>query len=270
MVERLPPGQFHGRVIKTLEVSEFILTEALHEAGSRLPRHAHDNSYFCFVLPGTYTERSGKREVLCKPSTPTFRGSGEMHEAHLHDTNVRVFMLEISPRWVERLREESLTLRSTFEFAGGAIPYLGLRLNREFHKTDIAAHLAIEGFAIELLAEAVRQPLTGLRTTPVWLCQAREMITEHFAETLTLAQIAAKVGVHPVHLATTFRQKYGVTIGEFVRKLRVDHACSELMKDNLPLAEIALQAGFVDQSHFSKVFKAYVGTTPAKYRRIRS
>ena len=268
MVERLPSGRFHGRVIKTLEVSEFILTEAVHEAGSRLPPHAHENSYFCFVLQGTYTERSGKLEVLCKPSTPTFRGSGEMHEAHLHDADVRVFMLEISPRWIERLREDSLTLRSTFEFSGGALPHLGVRLNREFHKTDSAAKLAIEGLALELLAEAARQPFARIRTVPPWLSQAREMIVEHFPETLQLTQIAGEVGVHPVYLATAFRQKFGLTVGEFVRQLRIEYACSELTKGGLPLAAIALQAGFADQSHFSKAFKLYVGTTPGNYRRI--
>jgi AraC family transcriptional regulator len=84
---------------------------------------------------------------------------------------------------------------------------------------------------------------------------------------LTLAHVAAQVGVHPVHLATTFRRKYGVTVGEFVRRLRIEHACAELLKKDLPLTAIALQAGFADQSHFSKVFKSYVGTTPAKYRR---
>ena len=119
----------------------------------------------------------------------------------LHDTNVCVFVLEISPRWIERLREDSLTLRSTIEFSGAALPQLSARLNREFHKTDSAAHLAIEGLALELLAEAVRRPATGMRATPPWLSQAREMIAERFAETLTLTQVAAQVGIHPVHLA---------------------------------------------------------------------
>jgi AraC family transcriptional regulator len=94
------------------------------------------------------------------------------------------------------------------------------------------------------------------------------MIVENFPEMLKLTQIAAEVGVHPVYLATAFRQKFGVTIGEFVRKLRIEHACAELMKGDLPLTAIALQAGFVDQSHFSKVFKLYVGMTPHKYRKI--
>ena len=128
--------------------------------------------------------------------------------------------------------------------------------------------MAIEGLALELLAEATRQPYTGIGAAPPWLRQAREMIVEHFPETLRLTQIAAEVGVHPVYLATAFRQKFGITIGEFVRKLRIEHACAELMKGDLPLTEIALQAGFVDQSHFSKVFKMYVGMTPHKYRNI--
>ena len=268
VMERLRPGSLHGRVTKTLGVADFILTETAFDAHSRLPRHAHENSYFCFVLQGAYTERCGNREVVCQPSTVTFRASGQTHEDVIHGADARVFVLEISPRWIEKLRADSLTLRVTSEFWGGALPQLCARLNREFNKTDTAAKLAIEGLALELLAEAVRQPYPGIRTAPQWLRQAREMIVEHSPERLTLTQVAAEVGVHPVYLATAFRQTFGVTIGEFVRKLRIEYACAELMKGELPLTAIALQAGFVDQSHFSKVFKSYIGMTPHKYRNI--
>jgi AraC family transcriptional regulator len=176
-------------------------------------------------------------------------------------------MFEIPSRWIEKLRADSLALRITSELCGGALPQLCAKLYREFNKTDRAAKFAIEGLALEMLAEAARQPNHGIRTAPPWLKQARAIIVEHFAETLQLAQIAAEVGVHPVYLATAFRQKFGVTIGEFVRRLRIEHACAELMKGDLSLAAIALQAGFVDQSHFSRVFKLYVGITPHKYRR---
>ena len=267
MVERLRPGCLHGSIVKSLRVSDFILTETTYKAHSRLPRHAHESSYFCFVLQGIYTERYDQREVICRPATLTFRTSGQAHEDTVHDSDGRVFVLEIPPRWIERLRAESLTL-GTPEFYGGASTRIFARLNREFHKNDGAASLAIEGLALELLAEAARHPTARIRSAPRWLRQAREMILEHFPDNLTLTQIATQVGVHPVYLATTFRQKYGVTIGEFVRKLRIEHACAELTKGELPLAEIALQAGFVDQSHFSKVFKSHIGTSPARYRSL--
>ena len=270
-MERLRPGSFHGRITKSLRVADFILTESEFDPHSRLPRHAHENSYFCFGLQGVYTERCGSREVVCRPSALTFRASGQTHEAVVHGVRTRVLMLEISSRLIEKLRADSLTLGITSDFCGGALPQLCARLNREFNKTDTAAKLAIEGLALELLAEAARQPSNGIGAAPPWLRQAREMIVEHFSESLKLTQIAGEVGVHPVYLATAFRQKFGVTIGEFVRQLRIEHACAELVKGELSLASIALQAGFVDQSHFSKVFKLYVGTTPANYRRtVRS
>jgi AraC family transcriptional regulator len=267
MVEKLRPGSLQGHVTKSLRVSDFVLTEASYAARSRLPQHAHESSYFCFVLQGAYTERYGRQEILCKPSSVTFRESNETHEDFLHDTGGRVFVVEISPRWIETLRADSLSLKSTHEFCGGKTSRLCASLNREFHKTDSAAKLAIEGLAIELMAEASRQQTTRVRTVSPWLRQAREMIIEHFPEAMELTQIAAAVGVHPVYLATAFRENFGVTIGEFVRKLRVEHACDHLVKGHLPLATIALQAGFADQSHFSRVFKSYVGTTPARYRR---
>lgn len=266
MFENFQPSRLHGRVIKRRKVADFILTEAVHEAHSRWAPHAHENPYFCFVLQGVYTERYGRREVLCKPSTLTFRTSGQTHEDLLHDADCRIFVLELSPFWIEKLRADSIAFRCTSEFCGGTLPRLSARLNREFHKEDHAAELAIEGLALELLAEAARRPADGMRATPAWLRKAREMLVENFPQRQSLSEIAAEVGVHPVYLATAFRQKYGVTIGEFVRKLRVEHACAELSKGELPLADIALHAGFVDQSHFSKVFKSYLGTTPARYR----
>ena len=268
MIQKLRPGSLYGHVSKSLRVADLILTEAAFDANSRLPRHAHENSYFCFVLQGVYTERYGNREVMCQPSTLAFRQSGQTHEDLVHGADTRVLVLEISSTWIEKLRAESLILANSTEVKGSSMSQLAARLVREFHKTDSAAKLAIEGLALELLAEATRQPDIRLRVAPAWLRQAREMIREHFPEALTLTRIAAEVGVHPVYLATAFRQKFGLTIGEFVRQLRIEHACAELVKGDLSLAAIALQAGFVDQSHFSKVFKLYLGMTPHKYRTL--
>lgn len=64
VIERLQPGCLHGRVMKSLRVSDFILTETAYHADSRLPQHAHESSYFCFVLQGAYTERFRNREVV--------------------------------------------------------------------------------------------------------------------------------------------------------------------------------------------------------------
>src|SRR6187200_3582208 len=128
-IQRLRPGCLHGRVTKSLRVADFILSESAFAAHSRLPQHAHENSYFCFVLQGAYTERYGNREATYQPSALTFRASGQTHEDLVHGADTRIFVLELSPQWIERLRAESLTLKSAFDVSGGALTRVCARLN---------------------------------------------------------------------------------------------------------------------------------------------
>ncbi|MBV8519518.1 MAG: helix-turn-helix transcriptional regulator [Acidobacteria bacterium] len=77
----------------------------------------------------------------------------------------------------------------------------------------------------------------------------------------------ADAGVHRAHFARVFRARFGCTPGELLRQLRVEHAQSLLASTDVPLAEIALAAGFSSQSHFTATFRAYAGVTPAAFRR---
>jgi AraC family transcriptional regulator len=132
---------------------------------------------------------------------------------------------------------------------------------------DEASPLAIEGIALELLAEASRNQLdTAERSLPRWLSQAKEFLHAQFSETFTLESIAEAVGVHPVYLAREFRRHFDCTISEYVRRLRVECACRELTATDAPIVEIATANGFYDQSHFSRTFKRCTGLTPAEFR----
>src|SRR5438876_3748866 len=142
MLEKRPAGCLYGSVLRKLEVADFILTETAN-VPSHLPRHAHENSYFCHLLQGKYTEHYGRHNVLCKPSSLTYRSSGQAHEDWLHE-EVRVFVLEIPKKWEERLKQDSLSLERATSYRGTYLPLLSSRLNREFHKMDTASSLAIE------------------------------------------------------------------------------------------------------------------------------
>jgi len=69
-----------------------------------------------------------------------------------------------------------------------------------------------------------------------------------------------------VHVARTFRETRGVTIADRIRALRIAEAERLLRHSAMPLAEVALCAGFADQSHFTKSFRRYRGVTPLRYR----
>jgi AraC family transcriptional regulator len=55
-------------------------------------------------------------------------------------------------------------------------------------------------------------------------------------------------------------------VGDYVRKLRIEYACHELVASARPIVDIALAAGFCDQSHFTRTFKLAVGSSPSQYR----
>jgi AraC family transcriptional regulator len=90
---------------------------------------------------------------------------------------------------------------------------LATRLLEEFHREDDASALAIEGLMLELLADSSRQRAGTLeRRCTAWLVRARESLNAHFVENLSLKEIAAAVGVHPVHLARTFHAQYRLKV----------------------------------------------------------
>ncbi len=116
-----------------------------------------------------------------------------------------------------------------------------------------------------MLAEVSRYQIKESKP-PRWIKQARDIIHEQFSTPLSLDGIAREVGVHPVHLARAFRNFYRCSVGEYLRSVRIEDACRKMTDTSTPLIEIALTAGFYDQSHFNRIFKRFKGMTPAKYR----
>ena len=268
MTTKLSPGTFFGQTRRRLEVAGLTFGESAYQAGLDIPVHVHANTFFYFVVEGSCEERCGQTTSICGQSTLVFHPAGEPHSNRWHAEGGLVLHMEISRERADTIRDQAPILDDHAAFRGGVMPWLAMRLYREYRRPDGASPLAMEGLALEILAEASRQEYLGpTRTTPGWLIRARELVHDRFAENLSLGEIAAIAGVHPGHLARAFRREYGCTLGDYVRRLRVEFACRQLASSDRPLVEIALAAGFTDQSHFTKTFRFQMQTTPAEYRR---
>lgn len=265
MNAKLSPGCYLGTVTQSLAMGGLLLIERKYTLNARIPTHAHENAYFCLALQGQYTENYGNRTRSCPPMTLAYHPAEEVHSEHYQSTDGRAFNVELNAAWMRRVEAWAPQLRDPADVPMGLPVVLAARLYREFRLQDGVSPLAIEGLVLEILAELVR--LAGPPRPPSWLARARDLLDDRVQENLGLDQIAAEVGVHPVHLATMFRRRFRQTPGEYQRHLRVAFACRQLVTTDAPLTEIALAAGFVDQSHFKRIFKAHVGMTPRAYRR---
>jgi AraC-like DNA-binding protein len=195
------------------------------------------------------------------------RPRGEPHADRFSEAGGRVFGIELGAGWPDRLGSGGRALERPAVLEG-ACTALARRLHREFRLDDPAVPLIVEGLVLEILGEACRGAApAGEAGVPFWLRQARDILHESYLQPLGLSALADEVGVHPLHLARVFRRKFGCSVGEYVRRLRVEHACRQLACQELPLVEIALAAGFSDQSQFCRIFKKHVGITPSQFRR---
>src|SRR5262249_49244643 len=149
-------------------------------------------------------------------------------------------------------------------FSNRSIAWLMLRLRQELLSLDSAAPVVIEGLMLQLIAEVSRKRVTSGADTPHWLQQTIELLRDRFAEPLTLSTIARSAGVHPVYLASAFRHRYHCSVGEYLRRVRIEYASDKIANTNTPLVEVAFLAGFSNQSHFTRIFKRCTGMTPAQ------
>jgi len=96
-----------------------------------------------------------------------------------------------------------------------------------------------------------------------------DFVADHFAETITVEDLANIAALSPSHFARLFKQTIGRSPMQFVMAYRVEQAKKQLSHQDLPLIDIALDCGFADQAHFSRVFKQTEGVTPKTFRASR-
>ena len=269
MTRSAQPEFFDGRVLHWREISGVTAGEINYLPGASRELHAHRRACLHLNLQGGYMERQGSRAVDCSELAVAFQPAGHEHAYRCYDVVTKSFTVEFDQVWLERLEETGVSPRSEL-FADSKILDLALRLRMEYGIADSASPLSIEGLLLEILALTTRKWLGGSaeHQEPAWLPRLERMLRTRFTEALRLADLAADIRIHPVHLARTFRTRRGITIGSFIRRLRISRACFLLGDLDHPLAQMAVELGFSDQSQFTRTFRRATGVAPGHYRRV--
>lgn len=253
-----------GRRLHSARVGELTITATRHGAGQRIAAHEHGVANLCVTVSGRLRETIERAVLDGERGAVMVKPAGARHSNEYADA-VAGLIVE-----VPEAAQDRLALRAVFR---------DRRLLGDAEFARIAGQLAVElawcGPGQQLLIDGMTHELLGLvarcgrpeRRRPRWLASVRERVAAEPAHGASLERIAADVDRHPSHVAREFRRHYGATIGEFARRRRLEDAAAELRAGRRSLAEIAGDAGFYDQSHFSNAFRATFGVTPARYRR---
>jgi AraC-like DNA-binding protein len=252
--------------------------EALHArfVGHRYPRHAHDYSVIALVESGaaSYWYRGAQHVApaghvfVVNPGEP-HTGEPAKPEGYFYKT------IYLRPDYLARVAED-VGGRRVLQFFRGSVyddPRLATLFSR-FHKrlADNAPKAACEALLLRALAHMITRyadPLvTGVsigRERPA-VRKAVEYIESHFAENISLAELAALVSLSPYYFARAFERETGLPPHGYLENVRIRKA-REFLDEGQSLAGAALAAGYSDQSHLTHRFKRFLGITPGQYVR---
>lgn len=235
-----------------------------------VPIHTHDTASLIFILEGSYlTSADGPKELSSSPFL-IFNPAGTTHRDSFVVPNGRFLALSLCGT-VTRTANNGGDLPTTaISFQDGEPVVAASRLLRQCLAGQVHDPSVLEESCWELLGS-----VSGSRDwassseagVPSWLDHARAMLRDQRTGTLPITSIAEALGIHPVYLARGFRKYLRCSPAEYRMRCRLQRAMDLLCRSDQSLLNIALDAGFFDQSHFTTAFRQQFGHAPGAYRR---
>lgn len=236
------------------------------------PRHWHDEVYLCAILEGAaYLDCRGT-SIFAPRGTLAMVPSGEVHANRKLECTFRCIFMDFKALQsaVEQLVEKTipgLDFRTTL--IGDARTMASfLRLHRSLEKPSsrLGRDHSLLVFLHRLLARHSTASITLSRdgNEDCAVRRSKKFLDEHYADRVSLHELAQLTGLSPYHLNRSFCRTIGMPPHAYQLQMRILRAKSAL-RAGTSIAGVALAAGFADQSHFTRVFKRLVGDTPAQY-----
>jgi AraC-like DNA-binding protein len=239
------------------------------------PRHSHDYYVICVIEGGfqSFTHQGAKH--FTPPGGVILINPGEVHTGEAADSN-GFQMRSIYPT-TAHMQTAVLELTGRPQ----ALPFFkSVRVDHRWTRNSILAlHKALAQGDCALECESLftwtltqlikryadlritEQPLGDEHTA---IQQARHYIDEYYSQNISLSQLSAHVSLSPYYFLRAFRAEFGLPPHAYLESVRVRHA-QQLILAGRPLAEVALEVGFSNQSHLAHHFKRIIGVTPGQY-----
>lgn len=247
------------------------LLRGLHTT-EEYPRHWHEEIYLCATLGGeSYLDCQGT-SLETRPGTLALVAPGDIHTNRKIGCSFRCLLMEFQGlrNAVEQFVERNIRGLS---FRSGLIedqPTLGRFLKVHHAMEEAEPDLGRDDITFSFLHElAVRHgtakialPRSGNEDFAIR--RTKHFLDEHYAERVSLQELARLMRMSAYHLNRTFRRKIGMPPHEYQVQVRIMRA-KAFLRLGRSISETASLVGFVDQSHFTRHFKRFVGVTPGKF-----
>lgn len=247
-------------------LGHFRLIDYQYARDEKAEFHRDDFPKLSIVVKGQLNETGLGRDHWASPLSLVIKPPDAIHANQFGPQGTRIISIISNERnaWPAHLDQPLLNRYRWFHglsTVGAVTDFLAVFQNIE---TDAG------------LEEALLHLVSGLHTDqrivksdlpPKWLREVAEQLEDLCDQHLQIRQLAESSGVHPVYLARVFRQYFQCNPKQYQYLFRLRRAIDQLTREE-KLVHIALDNGFVDQSHFSRLFKNTTGLSPGNFRKL--
>jgi AraC-like DNA-binding protein len=238
-----------------------------------MPMHCDGQSRLSLVLAGRIRETAGREEASVDAFGVVLKRASALHATRFGPEGGRVASIDLEAFVAADPEAFGLASLPAWRWVSGTLLLPEIRnaisaivIYRRFQDLSESRDALRE--ATLLLADGIRRgsPAEAQSTSP-WLRIVREQIDDAPGETVSVASMAKLARVSPTHLTRRFRAAFGLSVSAYRNLRRVQLAAQRLAEPAASLADVAVESGFHDQSHFSHHFRKLTGTTPGIWRR---
>ncbi|MDB5158443.1 MAG: hypothetical protein JWR50_3150 [Mucilaginibacter sp.] len=259
----LSNGQYLGSNKRCYYAGGIILTETEYHNKVFEGWHAHENNHISLIIKGGNRKERKQRDTAALPGTLLFYHQDELHR-NLHTSHPsKNINLEITGEFMQQyeLGENDLEKMARHPDASFSL----LKMYHEAAQADHFSASSIHILLLDLLSDSKKLHKKG---PPAWLKTIIDFLQDNWQQYPDLDELAAISGVNPVTIYKHFSTYMGCTLGEYRRRLKVQHALRLIHIGTLSLTEVAYYCGFADQSHFIRNFRELTHFLPKAYQKL--
>ncbi len=267
-MRNLEKGTFFGVSRKEIRINGLTFVESAYHGMDSCPWHYHENAYFAFTTAGSLVESYKRKEMALRAGSLMYHHSQEPHCNSRYAPYVAALHVDIDSSWFERCGIQSFRPEGFMELHSPDLKIAFTRLLLEARYGGSERGLGMESLIVTAFNGMLRLKDYNEAGKPAWQNKVKELLYARYDENMSLAEIAAAVHLHPVYLCQQFPKIFDCTLGEYVRKIKIEKAAELLLNDPfISLTSLAYTCGFADQSHFIRLFKKHAGLTPLAFRK---
>lgn len=251
-----------ANAIACMNLGAMAITKYSYAPSQNFPPSAAANYSMTYVSSGYATLNCYGQSIAVRQGDVVSFPAGYVQAIQVHDSGLVTFVLDMAQNERSRYPKIKFLFRHVGLLTADPLKSRFVEIVELYGQDRGEIRFAVEN----LLAEAEKQACVEFDVDD-WPEMLRRRLHDGYQQQFQLIELADEFDMNPSHLTRQFRSRFGMTVGSYLRKLRLSLAVGQMLETDESFSGIAADCGFSDQSHLNRMLKSATGWSPYEIRK---